>query len=301
MAFVFGGYTVGGLSNDLQILALDSLRWEEVVYSGFGPSPRQGHAAARHGDSLVVVGGCQVSPAECFGDVYSLDAKTLAWTPESSDKVMFSPREGHTASFIRGHLVVIGGCELFKSCYNDVTVLDTGDPCASNCGAQGACEGEGPEAYCQCHPGFGGYDCLTPVPCPFKCHGHGQCLSTGRCACDNGFGGASCEVDFQCPGNGNCNGQGRCQASGSCACFNGFSGGGLLRGGDFLPAGLRLRRHHAARDGPRGHVGLLRQQALQRPRHLHKRSRLQVQAWLPRARLRERGFLPARLLCARVL
>jgi len=236
-AFVFGGYTVGGLSNDLQILALDSLRWEEVVYSGFGPSPRQGHAAARHGDSLVVVGGCQVSPAECFGDAYSLDTKTLAWTSESSDKVTFSPREGHTASFIRGRLVVIGGCELFTSCYNDVTVLDTGDPCAGSCGAQGACEGDGAAAYCQCRPGFSGHDCLTTVPCPFKCHGHGQCLSTGRCGCDNGFGGASCEIDFRCPGNGNCNGQGKCTASGICSCYNGFSGPDCSAGQASCPKG----------------------------------------------------------------
>merc|ERR1719353_1532039 len=225
MAFVFGGYTVGGLSNDLQILALDSLRWEEAVYSGFGPSPRQGHAAARHGDSLVVVGGCQVSPAECFGDAYSLDTKTLAWTPESSDKVTFSPREGHTASFIRGRLVVIGGCELFNSCYNDVTVLNTGDPCASNCGGQGACEGEGADAYCQCRPGFEGHDCLTPVPCPFNCHGHGQCLSTGRSSC---AGTTLLETGLEdtsgsCASKP-CSGRGTCSTEATCKCRLGFHG-----------------------------------------------------------------------------
>jgi host cell factor len=196
-AYVFGGYTVDGLTQDLSVLALDSMKWELAHTSGAGPTARQGHSASRHGDSLVIVGGCQVSPQQCFGDVFSLDTKTLAWTSRSTDQVTFSPREGHTATFIRGDLVVIGGCELFSQCYNDVTVLETSDPCPGSCGGQGACQGKGAAAFCQCVPGFTGHDCLTPVPCPFNCNGHGQCLSTGRCACDNGFGGTSCEVAYQ--------------------------------------------------------------------------------------------------------
>lgn len=234
---LFGGYTKSGsVSNDVLVFDLDNQEWARPSIAGaMLPAPRQAHSAARHGREVVIAGGCSVSDStpECYNDVWSLSTIDMQWKKKSSDMVSWFAREGHSAIFVRGRMFIFGGCQLTSECYNDVTVLDTSDPCPAQCGGHGFCD-QG--RFCRCAPGFTSHDCMQPFSCPSDCSGHGQCTQAGSCACDNGWSGSDCAVEFKCPGSpSKCFGHGKCLPTGECQCFAGYSGGACEAGSPVCP------------------------------------------------------------------
>eukprot|EP00928_Gymnodinium_smaydae_P057146 TRINITY_DN40421_c0_g1_i1.p1 TRINITY_DN40421_c0_g1~~TRINITY_DN40421_c0_g1_i1.p1 ORF type:complete len:635 (+),score=81.80 TRINITY_DN40421_c0_g1_i1:41-1945(+) len=223
---LFGGYTAAGVTvNDAYAYDVQTQRWSHLKVAGALPPRRQAHAAVRHGRKLVIAGGCDVSASRpvCFADVWSLNLASMRWDQRSSDLATWVPREGHSATFVRGRMFAFGGCDLSSSCFNDITALDTDDPCPDECGSHGTCV-EG--AFCQCTAlGFTGHDCMQPLTCPEDCGSHGTCSQDGQCVCENGWSGPSCATELQCPGApAKCSGRGLCLTDGSCQCTTGYMG-----------------------------------------------------------------------------
>lgn len=220
--FLFGGYTATGAEvNDLHTYNISEQSWKELSVSGTSPSPRQAHSAVRHGHQLVVAGGCGGSV--CFSDVWSLDPLNLRWTQKSSDPRPWKERQGHSAAFVGGRMFMFGGCQVSADCFNDVSVLDTMEPCPEECGSHGTCvDGR----YCQCTaPGFTGHDCLQPLTCHSDCGLHGLCAQDGQCACSGGWSGENCQEPPRCPGATlPCSGRGECLSGGTCRCQAGAAG-----------------------------------------------------------------------------
>merc|ERR1719456_128659 len=152
---LFGGYTAAGaVANDVHLYDLDSQQWSTPPVAGdVLPAPRQAHSAARHGRDVIIAGGCSVSDVrpECYNDVWSLNTIDMRWTRKSSDMVSWFAGEGHSAVFVRGRMFAFGGCQLNSECFDDVTVLDTSEPCPALCSGHGMChKGE----FCRCSAGF---------------------------------------------------------------------------------------------------------------------------------------------------
>lgn len=234
---LFGGYTAGGaVANDVYLYNLESQEWLAPPVAGAVlPAPRQAHSATRHGRDVIIAGGCSVSEVrpECYNDVWSLNTIDMRWSKKSSDEVSWFAREGHSAVFVRGRMFAFGGCQLTSECFNDVTVLDTSDPCPALCSGHGTCANG---LFCRCSAGFTSHDCMQPLTCPKDCSGRGQCTEAGTCACDNGFGGSDCAIDIPCPGApAKCLGHGKCLANGQCQCFSGFSGNDCAVGSAVCP------------------------------------------------------------------
>lgn len=228
---VFGGYSTGGAVNDVEIFDVEMNQWVRPEVPAPFPWPRQGHAAGRHGEELVVVAGCDVSdsrPTQCLNDVWSLDTSEMRWARRSADVVSLFPREGHSANFVRGRLFVFGGCQPGAECFNDVTVLDTSEPCPASCGGHGQCvdvPGSPGGSFCRCGPGFSGHDCMQPLSCAADCGARGACSPSGQCVCLNGWAGPACNVELPCPGTPmKCSNHGRCAINGTCLCAKGFAG-----------------------------------------------------------------------------
>jgi len=221
----FGGYTSSGATaNDVHAYDPETQTWTLIEVSAPQPKPRQAHSAARHGHDLVIAGGCEVSAEspECYSDVWTLSLIDMRWTQRSTDVVSWFAREGHSASFVRGRMLVFGGCELGARCFDDIAALDTADPCPSECGHHGRCA-EG--LFCQCTAtGFTGHDCMQPLICFADCGEHGVCSQDGTCSCENGWAGEGCDQELPCPGDPKCSGNGLCLASGGCKCNAGFAG-----------------------------------------------------------------------------
>lgn len=196
---LFGGSTADGRSlNDLHAFNVETLEWKKVHTKGQSPAPRQAHSAARHGQQLIIAGGCDVSQAlaflksdrTCFNDVWSLDLPTSTWSKKQLTE-QWAPREGHTASFIAGQMFLFGGCQLRSDkCFGDMITLNTKSPCPNGCSGRGECvEGR----FCRCStPGFGGHDCAQPLTCRVDCGDHGTCNLDGSCLCHQGWQGIGC-------------------------------------------------------------------------------------------------------------
>lgn len=69
--WIFGGYALGGETNDLWQLDVDMLKWTRIFASyGKKPIERQGHQMILHGKLLFAVGGCNYKQQKCFNDLY---------------------------------------------------------------------------------------------------------------------------------------------------------------------------------------------------------------------------------------
>lgn len=190
---LFGGYVAGsGASNDVHVFDPETRVWSQLQAVGPPPPPRQAHAAARHGNSVVLAGGCDTSSAQqaCFNDIWSLSLDDGRWERRSAGFSGWMSREGHTSTFVRGRMFLFGGCQLAGDCYDDLLALETADPCPSACGGHGTCVGQ---QFCQCsEAGFTGHDCMQPLSCRQDCGPHGSCTQDGQCLCDAGWAGAVC-------------------------------------------------------------------------------------------------------------
>ncbi|KAL6912323.1 hypothetical protein ACP4OV_001128 [Aristida adscensionis] len=96
------------LLNDLHILDLETMMWEEVKTVKGGPAPRYDHSAAVYADQyLLIFGGS--SHSTCFNDLYLLDLQTLEWSQPDTQGAHITPRSGHAGTLIDEYWYIVGG------------------------------------------------------------------------------------------------------------------------------------------------------------------------------------------------
>ncbi|WOL12187.1 acyl-CoA-binding domain-containing protein 4-like [Canna indica] len=106
---IFGGEDgKRSLLNDLHMLDLESMTWDDVEPIGTPPSPRSDHAAACHADRyLLIFGGG--SHATCFNDLHVLDLETMEWSKPKQQGVIPGPRAGHAGITVGENWFIAGG------------------------------------------------------------------------------------------------------------------------------------------------------------------------------------------------
>ncbi|CAM0949739.1 unnamed protein product [Alopecurus aequalis] len=106
---VFGGEGDGrSLLNDLHILDLETMTWDEFESTGTPPSPRSEHAAACYADRyLFIFGGG--SHSTCFSDLYLLDMETMEWSRPEQHGITPEPRAGHAGVTFGDNWFITGG------------------------------------------------------------------------------------------------------------------------------------------------------------------------------------------------
>ncbi|KAL3814677.1 hypothetical protein ACJIZ3_015945 [Penstemon smallii] len=106
---IFGGQDANrSLLNDLHILDMETMTWDEIDTLGVPPSPRSDHAAAVHEDHyLLIFGGG--SHATCFNDLHVLDLQTMEWSRPTQQGEIPSPRAGHAGVTVGENWFIAGG------------------------------------------------------------------------------------------------------------------------------------------------------------------------------------------------
>ncbi|XP_031131140.1 acyl-CoA-binding domain-containing protein 4-like [Ipomoea triloba] len=120
---VFGGQDAKrSLLNDLHILDLETLTWDEMNMLGLPPSPRADHAAAVHAERyLLIFGGG--SHAACFNDLHVLDLQTMEWSRPTQQGEIPSARAGHAGATVGENWFIVGGGNN-KSGVSEMVVLN---------------------------------------------------------------------------------------------------------------------------------------------------------------------------------
>ncbi|CAL5093230.1 unnamed protein product [Urochloa decumbens] len=120
---VFGGEGQGrSLLNDLHILDLETMTWDEFETTGTPPSPRSEHAAACFAERyLLIFGGG--SHSTCFSDLHILDTQTMEWSRPQQQGVTPEPRAGHAGVTIGEYWFITGGGNSRKG-VSDTLVLN---------------------------------------------------------------------------------------------------------------------------------------------------------------------------------
>lgn len=106
---IFGGQDAErSLLNDLHILDLETMTWDDIDAIGTPPSPRSDHAAACHAERyLLIFGGG--SHATCFNDLHVLDLHTMEWSRPKQQGVTPGPRAGHAGVKVGENWFIVGG------------------------------------------------------------------------------------------------------------------------------------------------------------------------------------------------
>ncbi|KAJ8772024.1 hypothetical protein K2173_027201 [Erythroxylum novogranatense] len=120
---IFGGQDAKRtLLNDLHILDLETLTWDEIDAVGLPPSPRSDHTAAVHADRyLFVFGGG--SHSICFNDVHVLDLQAMEWTKPTQQGDIPTARAGHAGVTVGENWFIVGGGDN-KSGVSETIVLN---------------------------------------------------------------------------------------------------------------------------------------------------------------------------------
>ncbi|KAL4202697.1 hypothetical protein AMTRI_Chr02g264920 [Amborella trichopoda] len=106
---IFGGEDPKrSLLNDLHILDLETMTWDEIDAVGGPPSPRSDHAAAVHAERyLLIFGGG--SHATCFNDLHVLDMQSMEWSRPTLQGAIPTPRAGHASVTVGENWFIVGG------------------------------------------------------------------------------------------------------------------------------------------------------------------------------------------------
>ncbi|KAI5079312.1 hypothetical protein GOP47_0004791 [Adiantum capillus-veneris] len=110
------------LLNDLNILDLETMTWDDVEAVGTPPSPRSDHTATvQAGRYLLVFGGG--SHSTCFNDLHVLDLDSMEWSQPQPQGVTPTPRAGHAGVKVGDSWYIIGGGDN-KSGISETMVLN---------------------------------------------------------------------------------------------------------------------------------------------------------------------------------
>ncbi|KAJ6380263.1 hypothetical protein OIU76_016840 [Salix suchowensis] len=120
---IFGGQDAKkSLLNDLHILDLETMTWDEIDAVGVPPSPRSDHTAAVHAERYVLIFGGG-SHATCFNDLHVLDLQTMEWTRPTQQGEIPTPRAGHAGVTVGENWFIVGGGDN-KSGVSETAVLN---------------------------------------------------------------------------------------------------------------------------------------------------------------------------------
>ncbi|XP_076923694.1 acyl-CoA-binding domain-containing protein 4-like [Bidens hawaiensis] len=108
--------------NDLHILDLETMTWDEIDTIGVSPSPRSDHAAAVHAERFLLIFGGGTH-ATCFNDLHVLDLKTMEWSRPIQQGEILSPRAGHAGVTVGESWFIVGGGDN-KSGVSETVVLN---------------------------------------------------------------------------------------------------------------------------------------------------------------------------------
>ncbi|XWS64529.1 hypothetical protein CRYUN_Cryun05aG0011800 [Craigia yunnanensis] len=120
---IFGGQDAKQtLLNDLHILDLETMTWDEIDALGLPPSARSDHAAAVHAEhNLLIFGGG--SHATCFNDLHVLDLQAMEWSRPTQQGEIPTPRAGHAGVIVGENWFIVGGGDN-KSGASETVVLN---------------------------------------------------------------------------------------------------------------------------------------------------------------------------------
>ncbi|KAK8573501.1 hypothetical protein V6N13_009591 [Hibiscus sabdariffa] len=120
---IFGGQDAKRtLLNDLHILDLETMTWDDFDAVGVPPSPRSDHAAAVHAERyLLIFGGG--SHAACFNDLHVLDLQVMEWSRPTQQGEIPTPRAGHAGVTVGENWFIVGGGDN-KSGASETVVLN---------------------------------------------------------------------------------------------------------------------------------------------------------------------------------
>ncbi|KAF8394551.1 hypothetical protein HHK36_020762 [Tetracentron sinense] len=120
---IFGGEDAKrSLLNDLHILDLETMTWDEIDAVGVPPSPRSDHAATVHAEQyLLIFGGG--SHATCFNDLHVLDLQSMEWSRPTQQGKIPTPRAGHAGVTVGENWFIVGGGDN-KSGVSETIVLN---------------------------------------------------------------------------------------------------------------------------------------------------------------------------------
>ncbi|TXG65091.1 hypothetical protein EZV62_006366 [Acer yangbiense] len=120
---IFGGQDAKRtLLNDLHILDLETMTWDEIDALGVPPSPRSDHAAAVHAERyLLIFGGG--SHATCFNDLHVLDLRNMEWSRPTQQGEIPTARAGHAGVTVGENWFIVGGGDN-KSGASETVVLN---------------------------------------------------------------------------------------------------------------------------------------------------------------------------------
>ncbi|GMH13152.1 hypothetical protein Nepgr_014993 [Nepenthes gracilis] len=120
---IFGGQDANrSLLNDLHLLDLETMTWDEIDAVGVSPSPRSDHAAAVHAERyLLIFGGG--SHATCFNDLHVLDLQAMEWSRPTQQGEIPAPRAGHAGVTVGENWFIVGGGDN-KSGASETVVLN---------------------------------------------------------------------------------------------------------------------------------------------------------------------------------
>ncbi|XP_004494607.1 acyl-CoA-binding domain-containing protein 4 isoform X2 [Cicer arietinum] len=120
---IFGGQDAKRtLLNDLHILDLETMTWDEIDAVGAPPSPRSDHSAAVHVERyLLIFGGG--SHATCYNDLHVLDLQTMEWSRPTQQGEIPTPRAGHAGVTVGESWFIVGGGDN-KSGASETVVLN---------------------------------------------------------------------------------------------------------------------------------------------------------------------------------
>ncbi|CAI8615455.1 unnamed protein product [Vicia faba] len=120
---IFGGQDAKrALLNDLHILDLETMTWDEIDAVGVPPFPRSDHAAAVHVERyLLIFGGG--SHATCYNDLHVLDLQTMEWSRPTQQGEIPTPRAGHAGVTVGENWFIVGGGDN-KSGASETVVLN---------------------------------------------------------------------------------------------------------------------------------------------------------------------------------
>jgi len=115
-ALVWGGHDDNEVFDDLYLLDIDTMSWSKLELEGEPPGPRCAAAGVALDDGSALSYGGRGNDGEVFNDLHQLhvssDKRKARWTklhPQGGQPP--KPRDGCTASLVKGKLYVIGGSE----------------------------------------------------------------------------------------------------------------------------------------------------------------------------------------------
>ena len=217
--YLFGGFHEGGSLNDLYKFNTENFLWESIELENY-PQSKEGFSSIIIGDEIYINGGCDYKTKSCSGKTYVFNLKDQQFT-EIKSKII-QPRYHSSFNFYRGNLIIFGGCEFDKKCFNDIYKMNITYICPNNCNNNGYCN---EKIGCICYNNFYESDCSKKVICGNDCNNRGKCLLNGNCKCEHFYTGKNCEINLGCEKNCTSEKNGICDMKKNiCICNEGFEG-----------------------------------------------------------------------------